>query len=472
MLCHDKAMAIKSIQTKTFLLLLSMTLSMAFLLVLAISLGFDRSFSRYKQSLFDDINQNMVQQLTDHYRQHGHWRAFRSNRGLWQNLLINSMIEQSDESNQSHRHSRRLKMFRYHALLTADKTMVIGWPAPTHRPIKLLAIKVDQQVVGYLQVPDRQALSDNFDRQFNHAMQKWFLWLFALALLFTLILSWPISGYFTHPIRRLNRHVKKMSDGHYDQMININRQDELGRLAANINHLSQTLQANTENQRHFFTDISHELRTPVSVLRAQIEALQDGIQEPNHQKLNQLHQQVMTLSLLINDIQDLAGTELGSLQYQKQSIDLSHILTEVISAFSNQIKTAGLSLQHHIQKNVYIMGDSLRLQQLFNNLIHNAIRYTDAGGTIVIRLSMQKQQIIVKIEDSAPGVAKQYHKQLFERLFRPDTARNKNHGGFGIGLAIAQNIVQAHQGTITATDSSLGGLAITINFPAEEQNNE
>jgi two-component system sensor histidine kinase BaeS len=460
-------MAIKSIQSKTFFILLAMTLGMAILLVLSVSLGFDRSFSRYKQSLYDDINQNMVNQLQEYYQQHGDWRGFIADRGLWQDYLIGSMIEQTEESPPKHRHQRRWKMFKYHALLTANKELLTGRKTPPNQPIKLLTIEVNSQVVGYLRIPDRQSINNHLDRKFNQSIQKWLIWMFAVAFVFTLMLSWPISGYFTRPIRQLNQHVKNMSEGDYGEMIDIKRGDELGRLGDNINHLSQTLQANSENQKTFFADISHDLRTPVSVLRAQIEAIQDGIQKPDEAQLNQLHHQVMTLSLLINDIQDLAGTELGSMQYQKKSVNLSQLLTAVISSFSSQIMTAELTLSKNIEDNRWVIGDSLRLQQLFNNLLNNSLRYTDPGGSLNINLKKDKQQLIIVIEDSAPGVDERHHNQLFDRLFRPDSDRNKSQGGFGIGLAIAKNIVTAHQGTIKASNSSLGGLAITIGLPRE-----
>lgn len=387
-------------------------------------------------------------------------------------MLIDSIIEEDEEKPQNHRNQRRWKMFKYHALLAADKTFVTGRQATSHKHTKLLAIRVNRHIVGYLRTPDRQATSNKFDQKFNYTMKKWFLLLFTVALVFTLLLSWPISGYFTRPIRRLNDHVKKMSQGQYGQMITIKRADELGRLAGNINHLSQTLKANNENQNIFFTDISHELRTPVAVLRAQIEALQDGVQEANERHLNQLHQQVMTLSLLINDIQDLAGTELGSMQYKKQNTDLSQLLTVVVDAFSSKVKASQLTLKQNIEEDIWVNGDSLRLRQLFNNIMNNAVRYTDAGGVIKISMNVDKQQAIIQFEDSTPSVDKQHHAQLFERLFRPDTSRNKDQGGFGIGLAIAKNIVAAHEGSIQASDSSLGGLRITVSLPIAENRHE
>ena len=180
----------------------------------------------------------------------------------------------------------------------------------------------------------------------------------------------------------------------------------------------------------------------------------------------------MNLSLLINDIQDLAGTELGSMQYQKQRINLSELLISVLDSFSSQIRAADLSLKQDIEDHSWVVGDALRLQQLFNNILNNSLRYTDAGGLISVSLKTHKQQATVIIEDSAPGVVQRYHNHLFDRLFRPDADRNKHQGGFGIGLAIAKNIVTAHQGTIEARNSSFGGLTIIINLPIDETSHE
>lgn len=470
-LCQDRGMALKSIQTKTFLLLLGMTVSMAIILVLLISLRFDRGFNRYKKNIYDEVNRHVVEQLVKLHQQDGHWHRLKNDRGLWQHLLINSLIENEAEDNLARRPVNR-QFFKYHTLLSANKEHIMGHALHRHPQMSDLPIKLENQVIGYLRVPERSMLINKIDRSFNHTMQQWLYVLLLAAFIFALLLSWPISRYFTRPIRRLNNHVKKMSEGHYGSLIHIHRKDELGRLGQNINQLSETLKANSDNHDQLFTDISHELRTPVAVLRAHIEAMQDGIKECDSKQLDQLHHQTMALSLLINDIQDLAGTEMGSLQYKKESVDISHVFNNVIKSFSTAIDEKKLTLFKHIQPAIYINGDALRLRQLFNNLINNAIEYTERGGQIHMKLEADEQQVLIVIEDSEPGVDAQWHEKIFEHLFRPDSGRSKQQGGFGVGLAIAKNIVTAHQGTIWAADSNFGGLAVTVQIPMESHNHE
>ncbi len=460
-------MAFRSIQTKTFFLLLGMTLSMALVLVLTISLSFDRGFSRYKKNIYAELNQQVVDQLARFYQQHGDWTRIKNERGLWHQILISSLIEQEGQDTVRRRPVNR-KHFKYHTLLTVDKNRVIGHPLHHHPKMMDLPIRINSQLVGYLRVPDSTTFINKIDRSFNHTMQKWFYVLLLVALVLTLLLSWPISGYFTRPIRRLNQHVKTLTEGQYGDTVNFRRRDELGRLASNLSQLSQTLKANQTTQNQLFTDISHELRTPVSVLQAQIEAIQDGIKSYNIEQLNKLHQQVMTLSLLINDIQDLAGSEMGALQYRKNPLNISELLTTVLADFKEEFKQKKIQLTSDIESHIFMKGDELRLRQLINNLIKNSCNYTDSPGTVSVQLSRHGQTVKLLIEDSPPGVELHLQEDIFKRLYRINPDRNKQSGGFGIGLALAKNIVQAHGGQIKALDSTLGGLAIEVILPLNE----
>ena len=460
-------MRLNSIRIKVFLLLFGITLSMVLLLVFAVSQGFNRGFNQYKQSLHAEINGQIMNQLEAHYRQHGNWQEFVDNRVAWWRLLVESIAEREDGQTQlfnSERQNRHRwgKMFKYHALLNANKQLIAGRSSPYKNQFQLQTITYKSQIVGFLRVPQNQVISVYQDKKFNHYMQQWLFILVALALLLTLLLSWPIAVYFTRPIRALNEATEQLTRGDYEVQIKTKRRDELGLLAKNFNQLSQTLQANTHSMNNLFTDISHELLTPVAVLRAQIEAWQDGIQSMDTKSLNSLHQQVMDLSALIQDIQDLADADAGSLQYRMESINLKVPLEQALQSFSQQLKDKNLTIEQQIDNTIWIKGDDHRLRQLFNNLIHNAIRYTDVGGEIKIQLSKVDEVAIFTIEDSAPGVADEHHEQLFDRLFRVEISRSKKQGGSGLGLAIVKNIVTAHGGQISSAASSLGGVKITM----------
>lgn len=460
-------MRVNSIKIKVFLLLLSITLSMVLLLVFAVSQGFDRGFNQYKQSLHAEINEHIMDQLQRHYRQYGNWQVFADNRVAWGRLLVASIAEREDGQTQvirpdkDNRH-RWGKMFKYHALLNADKQLIAGRTSRHQNQWQMQPILHQSQTVGYLRVPQNQVISAYQDKKFNHFMRQWLFVLVVLALLLTLLLSWPIAVYFTRPIRALNQATEQLTRGDYQVEIKTLRRDELGLLAKNFNQLSRTLQANTHSMNNLFADISHELLTPVAVLRAQIEAYQDGIHTLDIKSLDSLHQQVMDLSALIQDIQDLANADVGSLQYRMQLVNLKAPLMQALQSFKQQLTDKKLNIEQKIADNVWLKGDDHRLRQLFNNLLHNAIRYTDEGGEIRVYLSKVDDEAIFIIEDSAPSVAEKHHKQLFDRLFRVETSRNKKQGGSGLGLAIVKNIVTAHGGQIKSVPSDLGGVKITM----------
>ncbi len=466
-------MRLNSIKIKVFLLLFSITLSIVLLLVFAVSQGFNRGFSQYKQSLNDEINTDVMDQLQAHYQQYGDWQEFVENRNAWRQLLIDSIAERDEgqaqviQPEREHRH-RWGKMFKYHALLDVNKQLIAGRISRHQNQWKLKAILDHSQTVGYLRVPKTPIISAYQDKNFNYFMRQWLFILVGLALLLTLVLSWPIAVYFTRPIRILNKATEQLTRGDYQVQIKTQRRDELGLLAKNFNQLSRTLEANTHSMNNLFADISHELLTPVAVLRAQIEAFQDGIQTLNVANLASLHQQVMDLSALIQDIQDLADADAGSLQYRMQRVNLKTPLQQVLQSFSQQFTEKNLSIKQNLDDDIWVNGDEHRLRQLFNNLIHNAIRYTDSNGKISIRLEKIDEKACFIIEDSAPGVTEKNHEQLFDRLFRVETSRGKKQGGSGLGLAIVKNIVIAHSGEIKSASSDLGGVKITMNLPALE----
>jgi two-component system sensor histidine kinase BaeS len=209
------------------------------------------------------------------------------------------------------------------------------------------------------------------------------------------------------------------------------------------------------------------MRTPLSVLKVQIEAMQDGIRPANHENLALLYEKTLGLSNLIDDLFELSLSDVGALTYHKHAISLAPLLKTCIEHFQVKAQAAGLTLQDNIDANlnVLVMADTNRLQQLFSNLLENSIRYTDAGGVIEVNINTSDTWIQVTLDDSPPGVAPEQQEKIFERLYRLENSRSRATGGAGLGLAICKNIVSAHQGKITARTSPLGGLQIYIELP-------
>jgi two-component system sensor histidine kinase BaeS len=229
--------------------------------------------------------------------------------------------------------------------------------------------------------------------------------------------------------------------------------------------LTRTLEAAEQSRRDWVADTSHELRTPLAVLRAEIEALQDGVHEANEHTLSVLHSEVLHLTKLVADLNELAQADAGGLSYRFVKTDLGGVLTSVADGFRERLSQAGLRLEIEIKGGCQIEGDFDRLRQLWINLFENSLRYTNSGGLIRVELKKKDAVVEASIADSAPGVPDGMHERLFERFFRADPSRTRGRGGSGIGLALVQKIVERHGGSITATASPLGGLEVKMSLP-------
>jgi two-component system sensor histidine kinase BaeS len=286
-------------------------------------------------------------------------------------------------------------------------------------------------------------------------------------LLLSLLISIPLARQLVRPVLKLLSSTKSLIAGNYNIDTKSSSRDELGQLSNNFNQLAKTLRANERSRKQWVSDISHELRTPIAVVKGQIEAMIDGIRPRDTNSLKQLNNNISQLSNLVNDLYQLSLSDQGSLSYRKEKIQLMPIISQAINDFDTvfQSKKIIIKLVSPNLVNDTILADTARLQQLLTNLFTNTLRYTDAPGELVIELSTTKHIIKIELNDSSPSVSDTDIPQLFDRLFRAEKSRNRAAGGAGLGLSLCKNIVQAHDGTITAAQSPLGGLRIIVQLP-------
>ncbi|PID49631.1 MAG: hypothetical protein CR991_06320 [Proteobacteria bacterium] len=290
-----------------------------------------------------------------------------------------------------------------------------------------------------------------------------------LNALISLLVTFLLSRQMVKPISLLRRGIRELTDGNYATRIHTVGCDELGQLSHDFNHLAARLQQHEQARQQWMMDITHELRTPLSILRGEIEAIQDDINTANPQTIQSLHQETLHLQRLVDDLYALSMSDNGALSYQKERVDIIQILRDSINQFTQRFHEQALELNTDtlLKQAVYLHGDAQRLQQLFHNLLKNSLRYTDSPGLVHIsaQLELDKHTITIIFEDSAPGVPNDSLPKLFERLYRVEHSRNRTTSGAGIGLSICHNIVTAHNGAIQATHSHLGGLKITLRLP-------
>ena len=265
--------------------------------------------------------------------------------------------------------------------------------------------------------------------------------------------------------------ARRLAAGAFSTRIDTGRRDELGDLVRDFNTLAASLETAEQARRLWVADTSHELRTPLAVLRAQIEALQDGIHQASAQSLGRLHDEVLRMTRLVDDLHELARADSHALGLRLELVRPQDILAEVVSRLEPRGAARGLRVECESAEGTgaAALADPDRLRQVFGNLMENAIRYTDPGGTIRVREGRAPGTVLLVVEDSAPGVPDSKLPRLFERFFRVDSSRSRGSGGSGLGLAICRAIVEAHDGTISAAASPLGGLAVTVALPTAQE---
>jgi two-component system sensor histidine kinase BaeS len=284
-------------------------------------------------------------------------------------------------------------------------------------------------------------------------------------------LAYPLSRRLVRPVRRLQAATRRLSSGDFTARVPVRGGDEIARLGRDLNTLAATLEANEQARRRWVADIAHELRTPIALLRAELEALQDGVRPLDRAVVDTLHGDALRLGRLVEDLHELSVTDLGALSYRMTEVDLRKVLEADLDAFRPRFDAAGLTLQFQDRyperppAPVTLRADPNRLSQALRNLLGNSLKYTDAAGGLRVTLGRSADRVTLDFEDTAPGVPPEALPRLFERLYRVEGSRSRRTGGAGLGLAIVKNVIEAHGGLIRAAPAPAGGLWIHLELP-------
>ncbi|MGR5500527.1 ATP-binding protein [Vibrio sp. DNB22_10_4] len=325
--------------------------------------------------------------------------------------------------------------------------------------------------IGWLAVLQSRQVSNRLAESFMYSQTANIFTATVAAFVLTLIIAFITVKYLLTPLGALHRGATEIANGNLDHRIEQIGNDELTDLISSFNLLAASLAKQKEIREQWLSDISHELRTPVAVLRGEIEALQDGIRPMETKYLEGLHAQVTTLTQLIDDLHSLSISSNSAFRTNhRNDVVLADIMDDLLARFELRFASKSLNVAKEysssIDTSVYV--DAKLIQQVFQNLFENCFRYTNERGNIRITLRSKANELVAIIEDSAPGVPDESLPKLFDRLYRVDSSRSRASGGSGLGLAICQNIVEAHQGTIEASHSSLGGVKVVVRLPKQQ----
>lgn len=363
--------------------------------------------------------------------------------------------------------SRHQREFMARLILTDANKHIVAGRFTANEDYTWSAIEHNNQTIAYVGFVAPSEFLRDVDKHFLYnqlrALSKISIFLVIISFITVLI----ISHKLVKPLVALSRSAKHLAAGDYNVRIQSQTRDEVGELCHNFNELAQTLEANERSRRQWVADISHEMRTPLAVIKAQIEAMQDGIRDASPSNLSLLKDKTDSLNSLINDLYELSLSDLGALTYSKEVFSFNQLFEHTQDEVELRTKNINIQLEikNALSDQQKIYGDSSRLAQLINNLIENSIRYTDAPGKLYIWSAEKHNHLEIHIEDSAPGVPADELSKIFDRLYRLDSSRNRETGGAGLGLSICKNIVEAHNGSIFAKASELGGIHTTISLP-------
>lgn len=348
-------------------------------------------------------------------------------------------------------------------LLLPDGHWVFG-PRLAEQDRHEAPIQVDGETVGWLTLPASDPRREQLEQRFQQRQVRTLMMSLLPALLLAMIASWLISRQIGKPIEATARFTDRLTRGDYQARLGLLRNDEIGELGRQLDQLAYTLERAGAARERWLADISHELRTPVAVLRGELEALVDGVRPPDSANLKGLQEQLHHLTHLLDDLHDLALADAGTLRYQMSDCDLAELLPEVVQSVGALATEAGHQLTlTSLPDSAPLQADATRLRQLLNNLLNNAIKHTRAPGTITVALSRSGQHWQLQLDDTDPGVEDSELSRLFDPLFRGRASRQQ--AGAGLGLAIAQRIARAHGGDLQADHSPLGGVRMTLTLP-------
>jgi heavy metal sensor kinase len=281
--------------------------------------------------------------------------------------------------------------------------------------------------------------------------------------------GWLLAGRALRPIDELTRRAQQISAHDLRQRLNLDQDDELGRMAATFDDMIVRLEEAFARQKRFTSDASHELRTPLTVMQAELglALARPRSAEEYRQTLVSMDEEVNRLSSIVNDLLMLTRIDVDPAGIPHEPVALHELLMGLVGRVRAIAAERDIAVSTDHLEPVTVVGDPTRLRQLFTNLLDNALTYTQPGGRVTLRLERTRDGARISVSDTGIGIAAEDLPRIFERFYRADEARAQNPHGTGLGLAISQSVAQAHRGEITVQSAPGAGTTFTVLLPVD-----
>ena len=291
----------------------------------------------------------------------------------------------------------------------------------------------------------------------------------SVAIGIALLLTFVLSRRMTSPIGSLARAARRLGHGDLSQRVHLHGEGEVAALGQAFNSMAVDLEYAEQLRRNMVADVAHELRTPLSNIQGYLEAIRDGVIEPDAAAIHSLNEEASLLSRLVNELQELSLAEAGELKLVYQTEDIASLVKQAAPPWQRQMAAKEISLSLDLPDNLPpVTMDWQRVNEVLHNLLENAVAHTPRGGSINVSASARGKWVEVTVTDTGEGIPAEDLPHIFERFYRVDKSRARATGGSGLGLTIARRLVEAHGGTITV-ESRLGkGSRFSFTIPVAE----
>jgi signal transduction histidine kinase len=296
-----------------------------------------------------------------------------------------------------------------------------------------------------------------------------------VAILLAIILVYIFSLRFTKPLKQINNAAKIIAGGEFRNRLVVNTKDEIGQLAESFNQMVDDLQKLEEMRRGFIANVSHELRTPMTSIGGFVEGILDGTIPPDRQKnyLLIVKDETTRLNRLVNDLLDLAKMESGEITLNIKPFDINELIRICVIKLETLITSKNLEIEANFDNdNLLVTADRDSIERVIINLLHNAVKFSNENGKIILETVKNKEKVLISIKDSGIGIDDDEQKRVWDRFYKSDKSRGKDKTGTGLGLAIVKNIVNEHKQDIWVESEIGSGTKFTFTLDYFRSMNE
>lgn len=331
-----------------------------------------------------------------------------------------------------------------------------------------IPLVVDGDPRGYLLAPSSQQFSLDLEGDLMSRLNKASINAALIAGGLSLLLAVVLTFYLLQPVRALTEAAGKMAKGDLSQRVDVSGNDEIAGLGNAFNQMAASLEGEQDRRQVMTADIAHELRTPLAIQRANLEAMLDGVEPKSDQNIQVTLDQNKLLERLVADLRTLALADAGELNLELRKTEINRLVSGIVDIFQQRAKQKHVQLAAVLEESLPAIDlDPDRIEQILVNLVDNALQYSNEGGDVVLTTLYENHFIIIIVKDSGPGLSEDSLTQVFNRFYRGDRSRSRKYGGTGLGLAIASKLAEAHGGSLSAANSPDGGAMFTLRLPVK-----